>query len=107
MSEDWQQWEFLPAGDKLSDLLKTKEGRLKIFFYIMREKIAHGLAKGFMTAGLKLPEKEQQELLCGAMWEEVMRTPAWKILEDTAQMKEKLFEFAMTADMSSDPIGEC
>ena len=98
---DLQNCDFLPKGPDLDELLSTKEGRREVWLFIMRERIAHGLARVWCAMELPLPSKEAQEHICSLMWDSLLRKPLWELLDESDQAKSLLEKFALVSDVGA------
>lgn len=85
MTDLWDK-EFISKED-VQEGVKTEQGRHAILCWMMKQWIPHGLAR--VWAVLDLPDltEDQQETACSIMWDSIMTSSIWQILEDKTLAK--------------------
>jgi hypothetical protein len=94
----WEK-EYLTNGD-ITECLTTKEGRRELFYYLQRQRLVHGLAHVFAYLELPDPTKEQQEIICGLMWDYLYARPLTELLEDEKTARALMAQGIQPADMN-------
>lgn len=99
--QDLFQKDFLEKSD-VEELRGTKEGRQAIALYILRERIAYGLAKVLDKYDLQLPDKEAQDDMVSIIWRSAAgEKPVWEIMSELGHAQELLAKFGMAADVGA------
>ncbi len=99
--DDLFQKDFLEKED-VNELRKTPEGRQAIALYILRERIAYGIAKVLEKYDLPLPSKEAQDDMVSIIWRSAAgEKPVWEIMTELGHAQELLQKFGMAADIGA------
>lgn len=80
MTDLWDK-ECLTKED-VTDGVKTEQGKHAILYWMMKQWIPIGLAKVWAALDLDSLTEDQQEIACSIMWNTIMRSTIWQILEE-------------------------
>lgn len=83
--------------DHVRELRNTPGGKEAIVMYILRERIAFGVAKALIECGLDLPSKDIQDKLVSRVWRAACcgEKPVWDLMVEMGTAQELLERYAL------------
>ena len=82
--------------DHVKELRNTPGGREALVMYILRERIAYGIAKALVDCGMALPSKEVQDKLVSCVWRAACgEKPVWDIMIEMGTAQELLERYGL------------